>query len=141
MTPTAVDARTSRHRLALLELSHLGGADARPRWRTRRRAQPLGTPARHGHAALVSCRRSIRLIGHSQVLNEGHLLGSLLQLAGTASRPSGRRCALASPAWTRQPLATTRRLRVGGQEQKPAIRAACLKLLERGRDPRGTLAE
>jgi len=77
MTPTAVDARTSRHRLALLELSHLGGADARPRWRTRRRAQPLGTPARHGHAALVSCRRSIRLIGHSQVLNEGHLLGSL----------------------------------------------------------------
>ena len=30
---------------------------------------------------------------------------------------------------------------VDGQEQKPAIRAACLKLLERGRDPRGTLAE
>jgi hypothetical protein len=114
----------------------------RPRWRTRRRAQPLGMPARHGRAALVSFRRSIRLIRHSQVLNEGHLLGPILQLAGTASRPPSRRhCALASPAWTRQPLARTRRLRDDGQEQKPAIRAACLKLLERGRDPRGTLAE
>jgi hypothetical protein len=66
----------------------------------------------------------------------------ILQLAGTASRPpSGRRCAMASPAWTRRTLARTRCLRGRRQEQKPAIRAACLKLLERGRDPRGTLAE
>jgi hypothetical protein len=47
----------------------------------------FGDARRHGRSALVSCRRSTRLIRHSQVLNEGLLLGSILQLAGTTFRP------------------------------------------------------
>lgn len=76
MTPAAVDARDkpSPPRAARIE----------PYWAAPMRGplvhpspgSALETPARHGRAALVGCRRSNRLIRQSRVLNEGHLLGS-----------------------------------------------------------------
>jgi hypothetical protein len=73
-----------------------------------------GAPARPGRAAFAGCRRSIGLIQNARSATAPSSSAPIVRLAGTASRPPcGRRCEMASPAWTRHPLAR----RFGAREE------------------------
>ena len=62
-------------RCRIILSKYQGGAAARRRWRAPSPGSALGAPARHGQAALVSWRRSIRLIQTPLVLRGAIFLG------------------------------------------------------------------